>query len=80
MSYQTISDSPVVKDERPDPLPAQRIYTRAEIAVAHLESLQYEVREEVAELGLNAYQQQTLIELVEVYVDHLINMLKDGLS
>lgn len=56
------------------------VYTRAEIAVAHLESLQYEVREEVAELGLNAYQQQTLIELVEVYVDHLINMLKDGLK
>lgn len=58
----------------------ERIYTRAEIAVAQLESLQYEVREEVAELGLNACQQQTLIELVEVYVDHLINMLKDGLS
>ena len=59
---------------------ANRVYTRDEIAVAQLESLLYEVREEVAELGLNAYQQSELTELVEAYVDHLIKMLRDGLS
>ena len=58
---------------------ANRVYTRDEIAVAQLESLLYEVREETAELGLNAYQQKTLIDLVEVYVEHLVLMLRDGL-
>ena len=56
--------------------PPARVYTRDEIAIAQLEGLRYEIREEVAELGCDTHQQAEVIALVDMYADHLIRLLR----